>query len=233
MILSVINGKRITLLMACVFTALAAWPISRLRNGVTVPSLRWPGRPSPFLLKFLIGSAFWAAAVGAFNPFTNVFFVRYLGVPLTQLGDFFSVAQLVQAAAVLLMPIVLRRTGLISGIMAAQLATAAALALLAMGHRTWHEEVFYCAFLAGQHMCDPPLQSLLMDRVDPQQRSSSAAMYFLVISIVQAAVAMTSGAAIGRFNYPPVLFGIALITGAAAFAFRALCGSAPEPAQNQ
>jgi hypothetical protein len=72
-----------------------------------------------------------------------------------------------------------------------------------------------------------------MDRVDPQQRSSSAAMYFLVISIVQAAAAMTSGAAIGRFNYPPVLFGIALITGAAAFAFRALCGSAPEPAQNQ
>ena len=231
--LSVINGKRITLLMACVFTALTVWPISRLRNSVTVASLRWPGRPSPFLLRFLVGSAFWAAAVGAFNPFTNVFFVRYLGVPLTQLGDFFSIAQLVQAAGVLLMPIVLRRIGLISGIMAAQLATAATLVLLAMGHRTWHEEVFYCAFLAGQHMCDTPLQSLLMDRVDPQERSSAAAMYFLVVSIAQAAAAMTSGAAISRFDYSPVLFFIAMITGGAAFAFRVLCGVAPELAQNQ
>jgi len=225
MTLSIATGEKITLFMACALTALAAWPISRLRNDVPVLAVGWPARPSPLLLKFLIGSALWAAAVGAFNPFTNVFFVHYLGVPITQLGNFFSFAQLVQAAAVLLMPFLLRRAGLISGVMAAQLATACALALLALGHRIWHEEVFYCAFLGGQHMCDPALQSLLMDRVDPAERSSAAAMYFLAISIAQAASATASGAAFERFSYPPVLTGIATATVAAAFGFRILCST--------
>ena len=233
MALSVIDGKRATLLMACIFTALAAWPISKLGAGPRMQSTEWPKRPSSFLLKFLLGSALWAAAVGAFNPFTNVFFVRYLGVPLTQLGDFFSIAQLVQAAAVLLMPLVLRKTGLISGIMAAQLATAATLVLLAVGHRTWHEEVFYCAFLAGQHMCEPALQSLLMNRVDEGERSSAAAMYFLVISVAQAGAAMVAGASIARFNYPPVLIGISIAAAAAALGFRTFCSPIHDVAPNQ
>ncbi len=52
---------------------------------------------------------------------------------IAHLGNFFSIAQLLQAGAVLLMPFILRRTGLISGIMAAQL-TAAAVGLLAAGY---------------------------------------------------------------------------------------------------
>jgi MFS family permease len=147
--ISAFEGERLTLLAACGITALASLPVLRLSDGARSQSMRWGRRPTPFLRRFLLASACWAAALGAFNPFTNVFFVRYLGVAPANLGNFFSVAQIVQAGAVLLMPLVLRRTGLVSGIMAAQLTTAAAVGLLAVGRGVLHEEVVYCIFMAG------------------------------------------------------------------------------------
>lgn len=219
---SVFESKRITLLVACALTALAAWPISRLNGSAQSQSVRWIQRPSPFLLRFLIASGCWAGVVGAFNPFTNVFFTRYLGVAVAHLGNFFSIAQLLQAGAVLLMPFVLRRTGLISGIMAAQLATAVAIGLLATGRGLLREEAIYCAFMAAQHMCDPGMQSLLMDSVVAGERSGAAALNFLVISIAQAATAAMAGAAFGRFGYPAVLAGISVATVGAAIGFRNL-----------
>jgi predicted MFS family arabinose efflux permease len=220
---SSVEAKRATLLVACALTALAAWPVTRLHGGAAAQFLRRLQRPSPFLLRFLLANACWAAAVGAFNPFTNVFFVRYLGVPTAHLGNFFSIAQLLQAGAVLLMPFVLRRTGLISGIVAAQFSAAAAVAMLAAGRGLLQEEVIYCCYMAAQHMCDPGLQSLLMDGVAPEERSGAAALNFLVISIAQAGAAAAAGAAFGRFGYPAVLVGIGMATAAAAVAFRILC----------
>jgi MFS family permease len=221
------QAKRITLLAACASTAFAAWPVTRLSSSALSRTTRWVQRPSPFLFRFLLANACWAAAVGAFNPFTNVFFVRYLGVPAAHLGDFFSVAQLLQAGAVLLMPFILRRTGLLSGIMAVQLTAAAAVGLLAVGHRLLGEEAIFCIFMAGQHMCDPGVQSLLMDRITPAERTEAAAMNFLAISLAQAGAAVAAGSAFGKFGYPATLAGIAVATVAAAAAFRILCS--PEP----
>jgi MFS family permease len=220
---STVEAKRLTLLVACALAALAAWPVTRLKAGADSPVVRRMRRPSRFLLRFLLGNACWAAALGAFNPFTNVFFVRYLGVPTAHLGNFFSIAQLLQAGAVLLMPFVLRRTGLISGITAVQLATAGTVALLASGRSLIHEEVIYCCYMAAQHMCEPGIQSLLMDRVAPEERSGAAAINYLVISVAQAGAAAAAGSAFGRFGYPPVLLGIGAATAAAAVAFRVLC----------
>lgn len=222
-VISAFEAKRITLVAACVSTALAAWPIMRLNSDTPLRSATWIQRPSPFLLRFLLANACWAAVLGAFNPFTNVFFVRYLGTPTAHLGDFFSIAQLLQAGAVLLMPIVLQRTGLISGIMVAQLAAAAAVGLLATGRGLLQEEAIYCIFMAAQHMCDPGIQSILMGRVAPDERSGAGAMNFLAISLAQAAAASLTGTAFNRFGYPPVLVGIALATVGAAVGFRILC----------
>ena len=221
----VFEAKRITLVAACVSTALAAWPVMRLSGGMPLHSATWIQRPSRFLLRFLLANACWAAVLGAFNPFTNVFFVRYLGVPTAHLGDFFSIAQVLQAGAVLLTPFVLRRAGLIPGIMATQLAAAAAIGLLAMGRDLLREEAIFCVFMAAQHMCDPGIQSLLMDRVAAGERSGAAAINFLAISIAQAAAAAVAGFAFGKFGYPPTLVGIAVAAVGAALGFRLLVNS--------
>lgn len=227
-VLSPIDSKRVTLLTACAVTALAAWPIARLafaEQSARARKVEW-FRPSPFLLRFLLASTLWAAAVGAFNPFTNVFFVRYVGIAAAHLGNFFAIVQLLQAGAVLLVPLVVRRCGLISGILAAQIVTATAVALLAAGHGLLAAEAFYCVFMAAQHMCDPAMQNLLMDRIPEAQRSGATALNFLAISIAQAAAATIAGIAFQRFGYPRVLIGVALATIAAAAAFRLLLADA-------
>jgi MFS family permease len=221
------GGKRMALLAACVLTGLAALPVTRLRGGAPIQTpARWLARPDPFLMKFLLASACWAAVLGAFNPFTNLFFVHHVGVPAARLGNFFSVAQLLQAVAVLSMPLILRRTGLVPGIVAAQLATAAGLACLAAGRSAIEAEVAYCGFMAAQHMCDPGVQSLLMKQVAAEERSSATALYFLAISLAQAAGAGVAGIAFARFGYPRVLAALTAGAVGAAALFWGLCGPA-------
>jgi predicted MFS family arabinose efflux permease len=221
--ISATNGKRLTLLTASVIIGLAAWPITWLKNNVPAPPTRWIRRPSPFLGRFLLASACWAGAVGIFNPFANVFFVRYLGVSVPHLGDFFSIAQILQAGPVLLMPIIVRKVGLVFGIVASQLATAVAIGLLAMGHDVLREEIVFCIFMSAQHMCDPGFQSLLMDKVSVEERSNAAALYFLVISVAQACAAAVAGLAFARYSFPHVLTYVAGAMVAAAIVFQILC----------
>ena len=220
-----VNAKRITLLASCVFTALAAVPIARL-SRITAPLRRepvgWPARGSPFLVRFLLASALWAAAMGAFNPFTNVFFVRHVGLTTDHLGNFFGVAQLVQTAGVLLMPVLLRRAGFVPAISAAQIGSATALVLLAWAHGILAGEALYCMFMFAQHMCDPAFQNLLMDGVAEDQRNPAAALNYLVTSLGQAVAALCAGTAFQEFGYPPVLITIAVGCLGSAFALRTL-----------
>jgi len=220
------DAKRATLLAACCLTCVAAWPVARgsaIQQEFTgVASHSWIRRPPSFLKRYLIASACWAGAVGAFNPFTNVFFVRYVGVATAHLGNFFAVAQLLQAAAVLCVPLLLRRTGIVGGIVTMQAATAVAVALLSAGRGIVTEEFLYCALMAAQHMCDPAMQTLLMDRVPPSLRNGASALNFLAVSLAQSAAATVSGAAIQRFGYPAVLAAIAVAVLMAAAGFRLL-----------
>jgi MFS family permease len=217
---SAATANRRTLLVASGLTGLAAWPVTRLRRSSThiekLPGLR---RPSGFLLRFLLASGLWAAAVGAFNPFTNVFFIRFVGLAAAHLGNFFAIAQLAQVAPVLLIPLLVRRTGLIRGGVITQLTTGAAVALLAAGHNTLAQEFLYCAFMGAQHMTDPIFQSLLMNRTSPGERSGAAALNILGITIAQVVAATTAGAAFQHFGYPPVLTAIAVVTAGTAILF--------------
>ena len=78
--------------------------------------------------------------------------------------------------------------------------------------------------MAAQHMSEPAIQSLLMDRVTVEERSMATAMNFLVVSVAQAVAAAVAGFAFARFGYPPVLLWVAGAVGVAAIIFRALCG---------
>lgn len=214
---------RITMLVSCAMTGIAAWPVARLTSDARAPSVRWLRWPTAPLARFLIASACWGAALGAFNPFTNVFFSRYLHVPTPQLGNFFSVVQLLQAAAVLAVPILLHRTGLIRGILVVQVAAAGALALLSRSHTLLQTEIVFCAFMAAQHMAEPALQSLLMGCVDHDLRGEAAAFSFLALSLAQAASASVAGIAFARFPYGSVVGGISLALAGAAILFWIVC----------
>lgn len=227
--ISTVEGKRLTLLFSSAVTGLAAWPVFRLRRSAPLRTLRLHLRPSRFLLHFLAAYAVWGAALGLFNPFTNLFFGHYLGVPTAHLGNFFSVALVIQSVAVVLSSFLFRRTGLMRGVFFTQIATAAALAALSLWHSILRAEIFYCAFMAAQNMTQPAIQNLLMDRIAPEDRSSASSMSLLVLSIAQASAAAVAAWAYGHFSYPQMIASTAVAVGCAAFFFQTLRTDLPAP----
>ncbi len=227
--ISPIQGERITLAGASAIISLAALPLARLANdSVPQARLRLP-MPSPFLVRFLVATACWGVAMGALNPFVNVLFSHYLRMATPRLGSLFSLTQLAGAAAVLLVPVLLRRTGLLPGILVIQLASAAFLGWISCGQGLLQIELAYCGFMAAQLMCAPAIQTLLMNRVAPQERSNAAAMSFLVLSVAQSVAAAAAGVAFTRFYYAHVIASIAFVAAVAAVAFRLLCDGSDDP----
>ena len=163
--------------------------------------------------------AVWALVTGSFPPFANVYFVHHLGLSLQKVGFVFSLSQLVQFVAVLGAPLLFRRTGLVKGVVLTQMATAAALASLALIRGGRDAVWLYAAYMAIQYMNEPGIYSLLMDQVPPGERSNASASTFFVTAACQALASAVMGAAIVRFGYPPVLLGIALLALAATAMF--------------
>jgi MFS family permease len=212
------HGKRPVLLLSAAMSALAVAPALRLKIGV---------RPSPgarvyprsrFLLRFLIPFAVWHIATGSFNPFNNVYFAR-LGFSVPQIGTIFSGSQVVQLVAVLLAPLVIRRAGLLAGIVWMMAATAVALGGLATRSPGAAAILAYSAYMAFQWMSEPGLNSLLMNHVDERERSGASAMTFLVAFGAQALAAFAAGNLLVRFDYGPVLAGAAVLAALAAALF--------------
>src|SRR3984957_18564646 len=227
--LTAIQASRLTLEFACGAAAVLIVPLLSLKLPGAVPRTPLSRLSNPFLRRFLPAMAVWALVTGSFPPFANVYFVHHLGLSLQKLGFVFSFAQLVQFLAVLCAPLLFRRTGLIKGIILTQLATAAALASLALIHPGPHGGTpaawIYPVYMAMQFMNEPGIYSLLMDQISPGERSSASASTFFVSNACQAMASAATGVAIVRFGYSAALLGIAGLAVAATLLFARLSGS--------
>jgi MFS family permease len=213
------------LLIACgiaIFGAIAAWHI---RFTVAPSSEKRVYPRGKFITRFLFALLIWNIATGAFNPFFNAYFVNRLGISVAQVGTFYSAAQIFQVLAVLSAPIILRRAGVITGVMGMQLATACALGGLALGPPVPLAGAIYAGYMGFQYMSEPGIYTLLMDGVSPHERSGASAMNFLVVFGGQALAAAIAGAGVRRFGYPVVLMIAAITAVFASFAFRLVPGA--------
>ncbi len=184
-------------------------------------------RLDSFLKQFIIAIALWNLGVGALNPFFNVLFTR-MHMPLPQLGIIFSASQLIQALAVSLSPLVLRKLGLIRGISTMQLvASTIMLSFLVLHTPSW-AGIAYIGFMATQYMGEPGTFTLLMERVEPGQRTAASGLNFLVTSAAQAVAASLAGLAVTHFGYSWLVLVAALIAVAAASLFRKLSSLSPQ-----
>lgn len=226
-----VRAKQMALLTGSAIMVLACWPALRLRLATAPPREPRDYRWSPFLVRFLTALAVWSFAVGALNPFYTAYFSRQLHAADAQVGLLFSASQLVQVGAVLLAPLILRRLGVIGGIVSLQLAAAGTLAMLAPGPPLLIAGALFSAFLSFQCMCEPGTYSLLMGGVRPVERNGAAALNFVVLFAAQALAGVAAGAAIARLGYPWVLGASSALALVAAFLFRRLRnGSATEQA---
>jgi MFS family permease len=155
------------LLVACAIAAMGALPAHGLHFRTNPKSERRVYPRTPFIKQFLVALLLWSLATGALNPFFAVYFSKSLAMPIGQIGTLFSVAQLVQVLALIMAPLVLRRLGMINGLMTMQIATAVALAALAAGPTALVAGAVYATYMAFQYMSEPGMYSLLMERVKP------------------------------------------------------------------
>jgi len=213
---SLIHGTQAALLMSgvLVFAALIpAWRLHVISDTASESGPMWPR--SRFLKRYLSALAVWQLAIGAFNPFANVFFVR-LGYSAARIGSLFSVTQLTQAGAVLLAPVVIRRAGLVR-------ATAAMMAATALG--LWGMSAgaipvaAYTWYMSLQCMGEPGMNTLLMNNVKETERSGASSLNYLVAFAANAVAAYAAGHMFGPLGYRPVLAGAGVLVLMAAAMF--------------
>ena len=234
--------KRLILLTSCAIVTIGIFPVLRLRMPPAEPAPEIPQpkklthslsfRPrgfqfrsiqlNTFLWRFVLCMALWSVILAAFTPFANVFLARDLHIPLAQIGIIFSIAQCVQLAAGLLVPIVMRKLGMLNGIFATQLAAALALATMASSHHQGLAIALYLSFSAAQWMSSPALYSLLMNETPEAERSTAAATTMFANSLVSAGATAAAGILFTQYGYTRVLIGIAASATAVAILCRTL-----------
>jgi len=200
--------KRIALLVACAFIALAAWPAARLKlERASVGKTTHAA--NPFLTRFLIAVTVGSFATGLFNPFFNVYFAKHLHLPTETIGWIFSASQFLQVVAILASPLLFRKLGITAGITATQVFAAAALFVLASGSPAVAMPA-YAAYMMFQYMNEPGLFTLLTTRVEPQNHGGASARYFFCTHAANALAAAAGGEAFARFGYPATLLAAAV-----------------------
>ena len=219
---SAAQTKQLVLLAGTAATALALWPLIRIRieSPPSSESRRYPR--GAFIRRFLLATAAWSFATGAFNPLFNAYFARRFAMAADSIGIVFSIAQAAQVVAILAAPVVLRRLGLTRGVAAMQLATALMLALLAPASVALAAGALYAAYLSFQYMSEPGIYSALMNQVPPSQHSGASALNFLIVFGSQAVAASAAGAVVTRYGYPPMLAAAAALAVVAAWMFSRL-----------
>lgn len=198
-------NKQMALLVGCAFLYLATLPLLFMKLGDQSKNEQLKYPRSAFVFRFMLAVAVLNIATAAFNPFANAYFAQYLKVPVNEIGIIFSGGQIAQVIAILLSPLILKRLGMISGIMCMELAAGISLALLATGTTTWGAAMGFAGYMAFQWMDEPAMESLLMTKVRPDERSGASAMMYMTIFASGAIAAPSAGKGLTLFGYPTVL----------------------------
>lgn len=216
--------KRMILLGSCGIASMGLIPLTRLRlplqeSGPEAGHEKRRWRVNPFLLRFLPSMALWTAVLAAFAPFANVYLAKDLHLSMARIGLIFSVSQVLQLCVGQVTPWLFRRLGLVRGIVATQVATGAAMGLLAIVSDPRLAVALYLSFTASQWMSSPGLYNLLMSRVPDAERSQAAAITLFSNALLQSFATAGAGVLFAAFGYPRVLAGIAALALAAATLF--------------
>jgi predicted MFS family arabinose efflux permease len=218
------GGKRPVLIASAALVAAAVLPAMRLKEWPRAEAQHrvWPR--NRFLALYLAPFALWHLATGTFNPFNNLYFAR-LGFSVERIGSVLSASQLAQIAALLAAPAIIRRTGLLGGIVLMMTATAFGLGALAAQPSPAAAVAAYAMYMSFQWMSEPGLNTLLMNHVHERERGGASALNYLVAFGAQAVAAFGGGSLFARMGYAWTLTGAAVLALTAAALFGVLLRS--------
>jgi len=224
------EGERAALVISCAVAALGSLPLLRLPNrGVKLQAAEAVPRVwdlgllrNSFLRRYLPSMALWTSLLAAFTPFVGVYFAQQRHLALTHIGLIFSVSQMAQLVAGLLLPAMVSRWGMMQSIFVTQLGTALLLiAMVAAGGPGWSSAAFV-GYSAAQWMGSTAIYTLLMNAMPEVDRSAASAMTMFSNSLAAACATSAAGVLLVRFHFAPVLMTMAFLETALAILFRLL-----------
>lgn len=219
--------KRIVLLLSCAVALLGCLPLLRLSKGegrqsrpVQAAVRVWNLRllRNSFLHRYLPCMALWTALLAAFTPFASIYFAQERHIAFVRIGLIFSVGQMAQLVAGLLIPAIVSRLGMLRAIFATQMGTALLLMGLLLGQPAWCI-VSFVLYSATQWMSCAMIYTLLMNAMPEGDRSAASAMAMFCNSLMAAWAASAAGALLVRFHYERVLMSMAVLEAALAILF--------------
>lgn len=227
--------KRAVLLISCAVAALGSLPLLRLPKRV--PSFQaqaitrfWDPRVlrNCFLRRYLPCMGLWTSLLAALTSFAAIYFERERHIAFTHIGLIFSVSQMAQLVAGLLIPAILSRWGMLRSIFVTQLGTALLLiAVVSAGWPGWSVAAFV-AYSATQWMSSTVIYTQLMNVMPEADRSVASAMTMFCNSLGTACVTSGVGALLVRFHYAPVLLAMAFLEATLAILFHLLLRDRPQ-----
>ena len=159
------------------------------------------------------------AGAGLVIPFMNLYFAQRFNCSSAQIGSFYSVAQVLTAAAAMLGPALARRFGKLRTSVVAQLASLPFLVTLGVENRL---SVAVAAFLARATLMQastPLLNTFIMEALPAKLRATATGMINLLWNVGWAVSATLAGAAIERWGYGPTFATTATLYASAALYF--------------
>jgi|GEM_PF-2190463 len=209
--LSTGDAHRASLLAAAGLIGLSTLALPRIHQTAQLENAA-PLRVSRRLLVLLTVSVLWAFVLGAFNPFSGIYFQSQFRLQLPAIGSYFFVVQAVVAGGLMLTGISrLSRLPAWLLLLIAQLVVAFSFAAMA-APALWMAELAYLAFMLAQQLAQPALQTLLLQGASATARNRISAWNTMLLAVAQAIAAQSFGLLWGQWGYASVLPFLALAT---------------------
>jgi predicted MFS family arabinose efflux permease len=168
------------------------------------------------------------AGAGLVIPFMNLYFAERFRCSSAQIGSFFSMAQVLTAAAAMLGPALARRFGKLRTSVVAQLASLPFLVTLGIENQLGIAVAAFLARATLMQASTPLLNTFIMEALPAELRATATGMINLLWNIGWAVSATLAGAAIQRWGYGPTFATTATLYATAALYFYLSFRGSPE-----
>ena len=227
-----LHAYRATLVLGAVLALSAVLPLLSLRGLIEPPIDKASAPATPQAIRVLAPIATNAFLIGAgaglVIPFMNLYFHTRFGCSSGQIGLFFSLAQVMTAAAALLGPALARRFGKLRTAVSSQLLSLPFLVTLgAESHLPVAVGAFWIRATLMQ-ASTPLLQAFVMEALNPALRARSSSLNNMVWNTGWAVSATLAGSIIQHFGYATPFYITAVLYATASVYFYLAFRGLPE-----
>lgn len=201
------HGDRLftAVLFACAIGITAVVPAvsMRIAGEAEEQKLRFPRDPEA--RRLITAIAMWGFAVGLFAPFFTLYFSSHLGASVRTIGLDLAGGQVVGAVFTLFAPMWVAYWGMARSIRFFMFTAGAAAFFMTLTEANLASGVGYAIYMGYVAMVQPPLNTLLMNTVQPEEQAGASMANALFGFVAVAAGGYTGGRLIELLGYPEML----------------------------